>query len=329
MLLEPLVSVLAEVKERLERHDQELRQSEALTRSALIDPVLRALGWNPEDPALVRPEYQVSDGKADYALFSVASKAVAIVEVKSLGRSLEQDRELDQLLRYSFFGGIPYGVLTNGDNWHVYDLKMPGGVAMRERRTLETTIADAEPYQCALQLLYLWRPNLASGQPVTANVPPAPVAAPIAPPAPAQPQPAPARPIYPTDAALPGNWTPLSRVHRASGDAKPRAIRFPNGESRQVRDWVTALVQLADWLAENEHLIARDCPIPGLAFINSRPINARGIEFRRPERVAGGIYVNVHGRASALASYMRKLLDHTRTNYPHINPETVELLFEQ
>lgn len=323
MLLEPLVSVLAEVKERLERHNQELRQSEALTRSALIDPVLRALEWPTADPALVKPEYSVSGGKADYALLSPDGKAVAIVEVKSLGQPLEQDRELDQLLRYAFAGGTPYGVLTNGNNWYAYDFKIFG--AMQERRILETAIADTEPHKCALQLLYLWRPNLASGQPAPANVPPSPVAALITPPAPAQPELAPAAQVHLADAPLPGNWTPLSRVRRASRDNQPRAIRFPDGESRKTGDWANTLVQLADWLAEKGYLNARDCPIAGLGFINSQPSSARGTAFLRPKLVSRDIYVNIHGGASAIATYMQKLLNYTSTNHSHINPETVEL----
>lgn len=323
MLLEPLVSVLAEVKERLQRHNQELRQSEALTRSALIDPVLRALGWNTENPALVWPECPVSGGKADYALLSPDNKVVAIVEVKSLGQSLEQGREIDQLLRYAFADGIPYGVLTNGNNWYAYDLKTFG--AMQERRVLEITIADAEPYRCALQLLYLWRPNLASGQPAPANVPPRPVAVPIAPPTPAYapPEPPPAAAIHMADVPLPGTWTPLARVTRASRDDNLQAIRFPGGESRQIKSWANALVQATDWLVGNEYFSARHCPLPGLGFVNSQPISARGITFRRYQLVSGGIYVNFNQNAGLIATNMRKLLNHFR-----ISPEDVGLRFE-
>ena len=315
MLLEPLVSVLAEVKERLQRHNQELRQSEALTRSALIDPVLRALGWNTEDPDLARPEYrvrQVRNERVNYALLSPGGVAAAFIEAKSLGQSLEQDRDIDQLLRYAFADGIPYGVLTNGNNWHVYDLKMPGGVAMRERRTLETSIADAEPHECALRLLYLWRPNLASGQPAPANVPPRPVAAPVV-----TPTPTPAGNI-PASAS----WTPVSRVNPAPRSASAQAIRFPDGEVRQVENWPKTLAELADWLVINGYLSSRQCPISSLGFINSEPRDVRGSLFRHYEQVSGGIYVNVNLTANTLAKYMRDLLNHF-----NINPETVELSF--
>lgn len=316
MLLEPLVSVLAEVKERLQRHNQELRQSEALTRSALIDPVLRALGWNTEDPNLARPEYSVSSGKADYALLSPGGKVTAFIEAKSLGQSLEQDRDIDQLLRYAFTDGIPYGVLTNGSHWHAYDLKIPG-VAMKERRILETSVADAEPYQCALQLLYLWRPNLASGQPVPANVPPMPAAAtPIAPPpnpALAQPQPAPVS-IPPASAS----WTPLSQINPGTYASPPKAMRFPGRDPQTINNWRSIMVESVEYLVNNGTLTAQQLPIRGLGFIHSEPKNA-GYYHSTP----GGVYVNLSMSAARIVRRTRNLLNHF-----HINPETVELSFE-
>lgn len=316
MLLEPLVSVLSEVKERLQRHNQELRQSEALTRSALIDPVLRALGWNTEDPDLARPEYSVSGGKADYALLSPGGKVTAFIEAKSLSQSLEQDRDIDQLLRYAFTDGIPYGVLTNGSHWHACDLKIPG-VAMKERRILETSVADAEPYQCALQLLYLWRPNLASGQPVPANVPPMPAAAmPIAPPpnpAPAQPEPAPASNI-----SASAGWTPLSQINPGTYASPPKAMRFPGGEIRTVKSWRGVMLESVGRLVNDGTLTAQQLPIRGLGFIQSEPQNARDYH-----SISGNVYVNRKMGAERVVDSIRRLLKHF-----NINPETVELSFE-
>ena len=38
-------------------------RSEMQTRYALIDPLLRELGWDTENPALVRPEFRGLDGR--------------------------------------------------------------------------------------------------------------------------------------------------------------------------------------------------------------------------------------------------------------------------
>jgi len=48
--VDELFRVIERVRERIRRYGGELRRSEALTRYVLVDPVLRALGWDTEDP---------------------------------------------------------------------------------------------------------------------------------------------------------------------------------------------------------------------------------------------------------------------------------------
>ena len=50
MILESLLELVETLKARIDTHGDQLRQSEALTRYALIDPLLRELGWDTEDP---------------------------------------------------------------------------------------------------------------------------------------------------------------------------------------------------------------------------------------------------------------------------------------
>ena len=58
MLLESLLECVNEIRECIEAHGPSLRRSEAQTRYALIDPLLRELGWDTQDPNLVVPEYK-------------------------------------------------------------------------------------------------------------------------------------------------------------------------------------------------------------------------------------------------------------------------------
>ena len=51
MPLESLLQLVETLRERIESHGATLSQSEALTRYALIDPLLRELGWDTSDPA--------------------------------------------------------------------------------------------------------------------------------------------------------------------------------------------------------------------------------------------------------------------------------------
>ena len=99
MPIADLLELVVKLKGRIESHGPALRQNEALTRYPLIDPLLRALGWDTEDPAVVIPEYTAGKGqKADYALLQMPSetttddshpaKAAVIVEAKSLDTPL-------------------------------------------------------------------------------------------------------------------------------------------------------------------------------------------------------------------------------------------------
>ena len=69
MILESLLELVETLKARIDEHGDQLRQSEALTRYALIDPLLRELGWDTEDPDVIRPEYESDQPKADYAFW--------------------------------------------------------------------------------------------------------------------------------------------------------------------------------------------------------------------------------------------------------------------
>jgi len=50
-----LNDALATVREKIKGHRAIYEQSEAGVRAQLIEPVLRSLGWDPEDPEQVRP----------------------------------------------------------------------------------------------------------------------------------------------------------------------------------------------------------------------------------------------------------------------------------
>lgn len=51
---ERLRQCIEKLGNRLKQHERLLHQSEIQTRYILIDPLLRTLGWNTEDPMLVR-----------------------------------------------------------------------------------------------------------------------------------------------------------------------------------------------------------------------------------------------------------------------------------
>ena len=70
MQLDNLHTFIQTLKEHAERYADALRKSEWLTRYALIDPLLRGLGWDTGNPDEVRPEYSAGRGRVDDALMS-------------------------------------------------------------------------------------------------------------------------------------------------------------------------------------------------------------------------------------------------------------------
>ena len=53
MDLDELRDLIETLQQRIEKHGSALQASEALTRYALIDPLLRTLGWDTGDPSQV------------------------------------------------------------------------------------------------------------------------------------------------------------------------------------------------------------------------------------------------------------------------------------
>ena len=120
MPLESLVATIGALKGRIEQHQALLRQSEALTRYVLIDPLLRELGWDTEDPHKVRPEAGGLGGIADYEL-KQGDSTVALLEAKKLGQGVTPDG-IGQALNYCNQRGIAYMIVSDGDKWEMYEV---------------------------------------------------------------------------------------------------------------------------------------------------------------------------------------------------------------
>ena len=144
MLLDDLYQAIEKLRERMENHQDKLKQSEALTRNALVDPLLRALGWDTEDPAQVMPEYRMDNNLiADYALLSNGKTAI-VVEAKSLNTSVDDTRPdgiVDKGIRYCMRDGIEYYVTTDGRKWNIYETHRP--VPIAEKKIVSFDIADS------------------------------------------------------------------------------------------------------------------------------------------------------------------------------------------
>src|SRR5215211_9246860 len=117
-----LSEVLAHVGERIERYRSSPPINEQNTKAALIDPVLRALGWDVEDVEEVHREYKLktADNPVDYALLVLRTPRL-FIEAKALGENLDDRRWAGQMLGYASVAGVEWVVLTDGDEYRIYN----------------------------------------------------------------------------------------------------------------------------------------------------------------------------------------------------------------
>ncbi len=163
MDLNKLATLFETLGGRIENHRDYISGSELVTRIMLIDPVLEMLGWNVQDPDLVRLEYQSAETnrrKADYVL-RCQDKDIAVVEAKALGiRELDSVANREQADSYARYAETEYFVLTDGQEWILHK---PGRTSPeRLAPIVKFSIAEEHPFQCALKALTICQPNLIS-----------------------------------------------------------------------------------------------------------------------------------------------------------------------
>ncbi len=167
--LDALVRVIESLKERIKRDHETIGSNEIRTRTALIDPLLNALGWDTTNPAMVIPEYAAGDGVADYALLKVTqggnTQPIAFIEAKRMNEDLRAHRA--QMLTYSNMTGVKYAGLTNGDRWELYDVFKEA--PLEDRRIINVSVRRQSAVDCAIQLLPLKWPYLETGEALSAR----------------------------------------------------------------------------------------------------------------------------------------------------------------
>jgi hypothetical protein len=116
-----LEEALAQVRARIER-SKSRHLNEENTKTSLIGPVLRALGWDIEDVDEVHHEYKrrPADNPVDYALFLKESPRL-FIEAKALGHNLDDRRWVNQIMSYASVAGVEWIILTDGDEYRIYN----------------------------------------------------------------------------------------------------------------------------------------------------------------------------------------------------------------
>lgn len=136
--------LIGQIRERLQRSAY---VNEAAISHGVVMPIINALGWDTADPQQVVPEFSISGGRVDFALFGLGHKPAVFIEVKQVGRAMTGDR---QLFEYCFHQGVSLCVLTDGREWSFY---LPAGHGSYEdRRVYRLQLDDREPAKCEQML---------------------------------------------------------------------------------------------------------------------------------------------------------------------------------
>lgn len=123
--------------------------NEAATRAALIDPLLRALGWDTSDVRMVEPERTVANKQSlDYVLKDAAGHIRSVIEAKKLGESLDKIGHVGAAIGYAFSLKPKSFFITDGLNWHYYS---PAHSNYQPVETL--SLLDVDPIKTALGLI--------------------------------------------------------------------------------------------------------------------------------------------------------------------------------
>jgi hypothetical protein len=130
--MENLEAAIATARDRIARYRGQAI-GESNTKSVLIEPILRALGWDVEDLDEVRREHRrkPSDNPVDYALFLVREPRL-FVEAKALREKLDDDRWAKQIMGYAGVTGVKWVVRTNGNEYRIYNSHASLGCARSE-----------------------------------------------------------------------------------------------------------------------------------------------------------------------------------------------------
>lgn len=120
---------------------------EAAVSQGILLPALHELGWPVFNTHVVFPEFSVAGRRVDYALCHPENKPAVFVEVKRLGRSDKDDK---QLFEYAFHQGVPMAILTDGREWSFY---LPAGQGRyNERRFYKLDLSERNTEDAASRL---------------------------------------------------------------------------------------------------------------------------------------------------------------------------------
>ncbi|MEK6190911.1 MAG: restriction endonuclease [Chloroflexota bacterium] len=138
------------VRSRVEQHSGK-GIGEQNTKAVLINPILRALGWDLEDLEEVVLEYKrkAMDNPVDYALMLQRTPRM-FIEAKPLDGNLNDPKWVGQIMAYATVAGVQWVALTDGNEYRIYNSHAP--VPVEEKLFKKVQLSDDDVAE-TLQLL--------------------------------------------------------------------------------------------------------------------------------------------------------------------------------
>ena len=280
-----------ELRRRISEYRNYLEGDEARTRVVLVDPLLRDLGWNPEDPEAVQVEFKLKAGKPDYALMN-DGKVVAIIEAKKLGTKLPGGVP-PQVIKYikdPDCSDIRLVAFTNGDDW----------IICRESGNYEderVKISGDQPFATAYELVDCLSASRFEPEPPrnVVNL----------------------RGSIAFQVKRRADFLP-----EADWKKKPALIRFVDGSEHEVTSWAKVYFEAARFVLDNGLVKPEDYPVVlarakqiKKCAMNTSPVHPHGRPFGDPKEVGKGIWLEGEtGSNKANRDYSVRMLERFGAN---------------
>lgn len=333
--MDDLKEIIETVLERLKKHRSLYEKSEESVRYQIINPILRGIGWDPENPEEIQPNITSEEGIPDYSLLKDGKK-VLFIEAKKLSVDIEQNEVVRKLASYCFGEGIKYGVLTNGSVWLLFRA-FQEGTTMSERIVWKTDIESDELTASIRRLSTISKDNidriekLIKKHQILDEIWQSLVDEPeeII------------KGIIPVFEKLIKEGYPdyefepieiqdflkerikelITPTEGTEYGSPPETPTWESGQPRrmkigsdvfEIRNSYEILTKTAEWLIRKGKLKRSDCPIPvgrKRNLINTEPKHRYGDSFRAPKRLSNGLYIEVHYSTAGCINNARRLLE--------------------
>jgi hypothetical protein len=325
------------LSEKMKKHRSFYEQSEMAIRTQIVDPILRGLGWDTENPEEVQPNVSTEEGAPDYSLLK-GDKKILFIEAKKLSVDIEKGEVIRQLAKYYFGEGMKYGVLTNGALWILFRA-FQEGTTMAERvvwkidvendeitatvRRLSTiskeNITEIEKLIKKLQILdEIWHSLLEEPKDLVQGF--IPVFDKLI---------KEGYPDYEFDPIQIEDFIKervrelISPTEESIGEiiqntepteqkgAQLRKMKIET-DTYDIRNSYDILVNTAEWLIKKGRLKKENCPIASghkRNLVNLQPKHTYGDDFRAPKKLSNGLYIETHYSTASCITNARKLLE--------------------